>query len=64
MKYIAKIYYSNIKREKEENIMGEGIIYLNYEEWNNICKNQTCLIKIDISLNETNFEQNPEPINL
>ena len=62
VKYDAKIYYSNKKREKEENIMGEGILYLNYEEWDNICKNQTCLIKIDISLNETDFEQNPEPI--
>ena len=62
VKYIAKIYYVNKKREKEEEIMGEGIIYLNFKEWKNICKNEACLIKIDISLNRTDFQANPESI--
>ena len=61
-KYIAKIYYSNIKREKEENIMGEGIIYLNDEEWENICNNKECYIKIDITLVRSDYNENPEPI--
>ena len=62
VKYIAKFYYSNKKREKEDNIMGDGIIYLNHEEWENICKNQICFIKIDISLDNTNLNLNDEPI--
>ena len=62
-KYIAKIYYSNKLREKEESIMGNGIIYLHYKEWENICKeSQTCFIKIDITLEKANYEENPEPI--
>ena len=62
-KYIAKIYFSNHKREKEDSIiMGDGIIYLNYEEWENICKNQTCFIKVEISLERINFKETPEPI--
>ena len=62
-KYIAKIYYSNQKREKEDSvIMGDGIIYLNYEEWENICKDKDCYIKMDITLEKVNFEEEPEPI--
>ena len=60
-KYIAKIYFSDKKREKEESIiMGDGIIYLNFEEWEDICKDQSCFIKIDIDL--VRFEENTEPI--
>ena len=62
-KYIAKIYYANNKREKEESIiMGDGIIYLNYEEWENICKDENCFIKVDITLDRVNFEETPKPI--
>ena len=64
-KYIAKIFFSSNKRQKEESvIMGEGIIYLNYEEWEDICKaqDQFCLIKIDITLVRINFEETPNPI--
>ena len=62
-KYIAKIYYANNKREKEESIiMGDGIIYLNYEEWENICNDQNCFIKVDITLDGVNFEETPNPI--
>ena len=61
-KYIAKFYYFNKKREKEENIMGEGIIYLNHEEWENICKNKDCFIKIDITLDTINLKETDKTI--
>ena len=55
--------WENDIREKEDSIiMGDGIIYLNYEEWENICKNQTCFIKVEISLERINFKETPEPI--
>ena len=43
-------------------LLVDGIIYLNYEEWKNICKDKDCYIKIDISLVEVNFQEEPEPI--
>ena len=43
VKYIAKFYYSNKKREKEDNIMGDGIIYL-------IMKNGKIFVKIKFVL--------------
>ena len=62
-KYIAKIYYSGHQREKEDSaIMGDGIIYLNYEEWENICKDRDCFIQLDITLDRVNFAEDPEPI--
>jgi hypothetical protein len=63
-KYIAKIYFSSNKREKEESIiMGDGIIYLNNEEWEEICKDELfCIIKVDITLDRINFEETPRPI--
>ena len=63
-KYIAKIYFSSTKREKEESIiMGDGIIYLNNEEWEDICKDELfCIIKVDITLDRINFEETPRPI--
>lgn len=54
--YKVKIYYENIKREKEELIM-----ILRKSEWEDRCKdkNRICYIQIDITLNEIKNEENP-----
>ena len=50
--YRILIYFNYEKRENEEIIVSNDIIYLKYEEWENICNdiNNICYIQLDISM--------------
>lgn len=53
--YKIKLYYSNIKRDIEEIILDNSILHLSSDEWRNyINGNESCYIKLDITLEKSN----------
>ena len=53
--YNVRIYYEGIERVKNETIAANDILYINHEEWANICNEtlKVCYIQVDISLKRT-----------
>lgn len=63
--YTIKLYYENAERNKSEIIVSNDVLYLSYEkEWKNICKDSSrlCYIQLDITLSNTDFTKNPNPV--
>ena len=60
-KYKILIYYENIKREKEETIVSNDILYLEHKEWTAFCtdKSGVCYIQLDITLVDYTDEKSP-----
>ena len=60
-KYIVKLYYENVQKGEEEIITANDIIVIKKVDWEDRCKDKTrvCYTQIDISLNQTNIEENP-----
>ena len=59
--YKIRLYYNNKKRENEETIVANDILYISSEEWKDICNdiNRPCYIQLDITLEQTKNEENP-----
>ena len=59
--YKISLYYENKKRENEETIVANDILYISSEEWKDICNdiNRPCYIQLDITLEQTKNEENP-----
>ena len=58
--YRIILYYENEKREKEEIIKANDILYLNSSEWFNICRyKEGCYIQLDITLEKDKDFDNP-----
>ena len=52
--YKILIYYENIKRKKEEELTSNRALFLNHQEWMEICpnKDKVCYIQLDITLEQ------------
>ena len=59
--YKVRLYYENKKREKDEVIVANDVLYLNQTEWQDRCRDPTriCYIQLDITLENTKEEKNP-----
>ena len=58
--YKIRIYYNYQKREKEETIVANDIIYLNSKEWIDRYKiNNTFYVQLDITLEKTKYNDDP-----
>ena len=60
-KFKVAIYYENRKRDQEEIIVANDIIYLEHKEWTDICqdKKRVCYIQLDITLDDYREEKSP-----
>ena len=59
--YKVRLYYENKKREKDEVIVADDVLYLNQTEWQDRCRDPTriCYIQLDITLENTKEEERP-----
>ena len=59
--YKVRLYYENKKREKDEVIVADDVLYLTKTEWEDRCRDQTriCYIQLDITLENTKEEEKP-----
>ena len=59
--YKIKLYYENKKRETEETIIANDVVFLSSTEWKDRCRDRSrpCYIQIDITLEQLKEEKNP-----
>ena len=59
--YKVRLYYENKKREEEEIIVANDVLYLKNEEWENRCRDNSriCYIQLDITLEKSKEGEKP-----